>query len=78
MEILYTLKYRINVQQILLRFWVLAHLSTGLFHTKQQYVQKNAVQNLFLPPIYYLHAYLVYTFIRYLRVYKVFLIELSE
>ena len=60
------------MQQLLSKFWVLAHLQAYfVLHNSKE---KNVVQNLFLSPIY-LHAYLVYTFIRYLRVVKLAIIN---
>ena len=62
-----TLEYQINVQQILFNFWVLAHLHA--YFVLHISTEKNVVENLFFTTYFYLHAYLVYTFIRYLRVF---------
>ena len=56
-----------NVQQILFRFWVLAYLHVYfLLHNSAEKKMWRTI--CFLPPIYCLHAYLVYTFIWYHRV----------
>ena len=58
-----TLEYRINVQQILFKFWVLAHLHT--YFVLHNSTENNVVQNLFfnaylLPtPLFGLHIYSV-------------------
>ena len=58
-----TLEYRINVQQILFRFWVLAHLHA--YFVLHNSTEKNVVQNLFfttylLPTrLFGLHVYSV-------------------
>ena len=58
-----TLEYRINVQQILFKFWVLAHLHA--YFVLHNSTEKNVVQNLFfttylLPTrLFGLHVYLV-------------------
>ena len=52
-----TLEYQINMEQILFKFWVLYYIT----------VQKKMWCRIyFFPHIYYLDAYLVYTFIQYL------------
>ena len=61
-----TLEYRIKMQQILFKFWLLAHLHA--YFVLHNSTEKTWCRIWFLPPIYYLHAYLVYTFISYLRV----------
>ena len=58
-----TLEYRINVQQIWFKFWVLAHLHA--YFVLHNSTEKNVVQNLFftvylLPtPLFGLHIYSV-------------------
>ena len=59
-----TLEYRINVQQILFKFWVLAHLHA--YFVLHNSTEKNVVQNLFfttylLPTrLFGLHVYSVH------------------
>ena len=62
-DIVPTLEYRINVQQILFKFWVLAHLHA--YFVLHNSTEKNVVQNLFfttylLPTrLFGLHVYSV-------------------